>query len=127
MTYSNSSKRNLIYFEIIKSTSNYNINIKQSKNKRGREIHILWYEKHTNCRIFISILCCFHEDIRRLYINTSNSAMYKKINLCFVLIAVSIAGNGMAKYLLVDVAEEKRIFDKRAGKLLTEHDFKPSK
>ena len=49
--------------------------------------------------------------------------MYKKINLCFVLIAVSIAGNGMAKYLLVDVAEEKRISDEGAGKLLTEHDY----
>ena len=49
--------------------------------------------------------------------------MYKKINLCFVLIAVSIAENGMAKYLLVDVAEEKRISGEGAGKLLTEHDY----
>ena len=42
--------------------------------------------------------------------------MFEKINLCFVLIAVSIAGNGMAKYLLVDVAEEKRISDIGDGK-----------
>ena len=41
--------------------------------------------------------------------------MFKKFNLSFVLIAVSIAGNGMARYLLVDVAEEKRISDKGAG------------
>ena len=97
--------------------------MKQSKNKRGREIHISWYVKHTNCRILISILCCFHEDIQSFCINTLNSAMHKKFNLCFVLIVVSIAGNGMTKYLLVDVAEEKRISDKGAGKLLTEQDY----
>ena len=53
--------------------------------------------------------------------------MYKKFNLCFFLIAVSIAGNGMARYLLVDVAEEKRISDKGAGNLLTECDYGSSK
>jgi len=41
--------------------------------------------------------------------------MVKKFNRCFVLIALSITGNGMARYLLVDVAEEKRISDKGAG------------
>ena len=49
--------------------------------------------------------------------------MYEKISLCFVLIAVSIAGNGMAKYLLVDVAEEKTIPDKRDYKLFTDYDY----
>ena len=49
--------------------------------------------------------------------------MYKKLNLCFVFIAVSIAGNGMAKYLLVDVAEEKTIPDKGAYKLYTDYDY----
>ena len=43
--------------------------------------------------------------------------MLKKFSLCFVLIAVSIAGNGKARYLLVDVAEEKRISDRDCGKL----------
>merc|ERR1712198_76853 len=71
----------------------------------------------------MGILCCFQEDIQSFYINTLNSAMFENINLCFVLIAVSIAGNGMAKYLLVDVAEEKRISDEGAGKLLTEQDY----
>ena len=41
--------------------------------------------------------------------------MNKKFSLCFVLIALSITGNGMARYLLVDVAEEKRISDRGAG------------
>ena len=49
--------------------------------------------------------------------------MLKKFNLCFVLIAVSIAGNGMARYLLVDVAEEKRISDRGAGKPLSSCDY----
>ena len=49
--------------------------------------------------------------------------MYEKINLCFVLIVVSIPGNGMAKYLLVDVAEEKTISDKGAAKLFTDYDY----
>ena len=49
--------------------------------------------------------------------------MLKKFNLCFVLIAVSIAGNGMARYLLVDVAEEKRISDGGAGKSLSNCDY----
>ena len=35
------------------------------------------------------------------------SAMFIKSSLCFTLIAVIIAGNGMARYLLVDVADEK--------------------
>ena len=48
--------------------------------------------------------------------------MVKKFNRCFVLIALSITGNGMARYLLVDVAEEKRISDKGAGKLLPKDD-----
>ena len=43
--------------------------------------------------------------------------MVKKFNRCFVLIALSITGNGMARYLLVDVAEEKRISDRDCGKL----------
>merc|ERR1712126_412221 len=37
------------------------------------------------------------------------SAMFIKSSLCFTLIAVIIAGNGMARYLLVDVADEKGI------------------
>jgi len=47
--------------------------------------------------------------------------MYKKFNLCFVLITVSIAGNGMARFLLVDLAEEKRISDEGSRKLPTEY------
>lgn len=42
--------------------------------------------------------------------------MFIKSSLCFVLIAVIFAGNGIAKYLLVDVAEEKGISDKGDGK-----------
>ena len=42
--------------------------------------------------------------------------MYQKFYLCFVLIVVTIAGNGMAKFLLVDVPEERGITDKAAGK-----------
>jgi len=46
-------------------------------------------------------------------IQTLISAMFIKSSLCFTLIAVIIAGNGMARYLLVDVANEKGISDKR--------------
>ena len=42
--------------------------------------------------------------------------MCKKFYLYFVIIAVTIAENRIAKYLLVDVAEEKGISDKVAGK-----------
>ena len=42
--------------------------------------------------------------------------MYQIFYLCFVLIVVTIAGNGMAKFLLVDVPEEKGITRKAAGK-----------
>ena len=49
-------------------------------------------------------------------IQTLISAMFIKSSLCFTLIAVIIAGNGMARYLLVDVADEKGISDKRDGK-----------
>ena len=42
--------------------------------------------------------------------------MFIKSSLCFTLIAVIIARNGMAKYLLVDVADEKGISDKEDGK-----------
>ena len=49
--------------------------------------------------------------------------MNKKSSLCFVLIVLSITGNGMARYLLVDVAEEKRISDKAAGWSSTEFEI----
>ena len=49
--------------------------------------------------------------------------MYKKFSLCFVLIAVSITGNGMTRYLLLDVAEEKRISDKGTGWSSTEFEI----
>ena len=42
--------------------------------------------------------------------------MYQKFYLLFVLIVVTIAGNGMAKFLLVDVPEEKGIIEKGDGK-----------
>ena len=42
--------------------------------------------------------------------------MYQKFYLSFVLIVVTIAGNGMAKFLLVDVPEEKGIIEKGDGK-----------
>ena len=42
--------------------------------------------------------------------------MYQKFYLSFVLIVVAIAGNGVAKFLLVDVPEEKGIIEKGDGK-----------
>ena len=42
--------------------------------------------------------------------------MYQKFYLSFVLIVVAIAGNGVAKFLLVDVPEEKGTIEKGDGK-----------
>ena len=60
----------------------------------------------------------FHikKSTKLVQITTLISVMFIKSSLCFTLIAVIIARNGMAKYLLVDVADEKGISDKGDSK-----------
>ena len=61
-------------------------------------------------------MCRYPGNIKLVKINTLISAMYQEFYLSFVLIVVTITGNGMAKFLLVNVPEEKGITDKAAGK-----------